>query len=272
MISPEHASRVQTRFVLPRQRHRTRTRHQIRSVQWVQQSPQNTQKVFIQTNNRKFLTVRYGAVVGAELDEHNRREFLFDLVPARAAYASKYARFRTKVVLCCKLRWKSYWLKTSVGSDGDFEIELTQDDADDHTTVFKRRLKSDGRYGTGFECLLFKNVYLQYYPKTNEVDVKPYNPRIDIGATLKSIPVSTLFHVVREPFGMRSDSSLSVETTTPRFSANIDQFEDEERQGCCGGCFGFFKRKSSPSDTSGSVATEPTFPSNDTSSRMDVDR
>ncbi|XP_033759729.1 uncharacterized protein LOC117341951 isoform X2 [Pecten maximus] len=185
MINAEHASRIQTRFVLPRRRQRLGPRHQARKVQWVQLKRERADKVFIRTSNRKFLTVRNGAIVGEEMGEDNKREFLFDLVPGTAAYSSKYSRLKTKVVICCKLRWNSYWLKTSMGSDGEFEMELTENDTDDHTTVFKRRVKSDGRYGTGFECLLFKNVYIQYYPSRNEVDVKPYNPRINIGVTLK---------------------------------------------------------------------------------------
>ncbi|XP_060070625.1 uncharacterized protein LOC132550554 [Ylistrum balloti] len=267
-----HARRIQTRFILPR-RQRLQPRHQTRNVQWVVPKSDRVEEVFIQTNTGKFLTVRNGSIVGEMMGEENQEDFVFQLVPMTAAYSRRTARFKPKVVVCCKIRWGSYWVKTRVGSDGEVEMELNDDDMDDHNTVFKRRVKSNGRYGTGFECLLYKNVYLQYNPRINEVDVKPYNPRIDIGATLKSVPVSTLFRVVQTTGMVRLSNTnlLSTNDRSPRFSENIDEFEDGKTTSCCFKCFGFFKKKSSHSVTNESLDSDPTFPSNDTASRLDTD-
>ncbi|XP_033759731.1 uncharacterized protein LOC117341952 [Pecten maximus] len=226
MINAEHANRIQTR-------------HQARKVQWVHLNSERVKKVFIRTRNRKFLTVRNDTIVGEEMGEDNKRDYLFDLVPGTAAYASKYARFTPKRVICCKIRWNAYWLKTRLGSDGEFNMELTVNDTDnDHSTVFKRRMD---RSGTGFECLLFKNVYLQYYPSRNEVDVKPYNPRMNIGVTLKAVPASTLFHVFEDSVMMgRTPAILSNTNTTVGCSANTDQYEDDAAPSSC---FQFFTKR-----------------------------
>ncbi|XP_021372181.1 uncharacterized protein LOC110462523 isoform X2 [Mizuhopecten yessoensis] len=261
----EHARWTRVRFPRPQ-----RQRHQKRRVQWVKTKRGGVQQVFIQTNNSKYLTVRNGGIVGDNLGTDNMDDFTFHLEPMVAAY-SKALR-RSKVVICCKIRWKSFWVKTVEGSDGELGMELSDDDTDDHLAVFKRRVKSDGRFGTGFECLLFKNVYLQYIPQQNKVDIKPYNPRGDFGTTLRFVPASTLFRVISVKTSSTSNLLYSPNDTSPRFSAHIDEFEAAEgTTGCCSKCFGFFKHHKSRSDRNESISSYPTIPSTDIASRADTE-
>ncbi|XP_069105237.1 uncharacterized protein [Argopecten irradians] len=222
IISREHANRVYTRS--PRRRPQLLTRNIL-----LVREMTGTENAFIQTANDKYLTVRNGAVVGDWMGAHNMDDFSFDLVPMRAIYKTRYGR--PKQAICCRIKWGTFWLKARVTDDGEVDMELTEDEADDHTTVFKRRVNSNGQ-GTGFECLLFKNVYLQYYPKRNEVDVKPYTTRVDMGKTLNAAPTSSLFRVfTRESSATNNTANFVSRTST--FKSYIGQ------------CFGFFRRQTS---------------------------
>ncbi|XP_069104953.1 uncharacterized protein [Argopecten irradians] len=254
--SLEHARR-RNRFVSPR---RPQPRPQKnRNILLVQERP-GIDKVLIQTTDGKYLTVKDGAVVGDWMGRNNKNNFVFDLVTVNAMYETNLRR--KKQVICCKIKWNTSWLKTTLKADGDLEIEWTEDDADDHTKLFKRRVTSDGRNTTGFESLLLKNVFLQYNSSSNEVEVNSRNSHVNLEKTLRQVPRSSQFKVIelrrRVEMGRRSNIYHS-SNARPR-SSTLRSY--------IGNCLPFFRRSSSWYQN-GSTDGEWRLPVNDISGRSE---
>lgn len=255
---------------IPTRPHRPRA--QKRNVIWVAKKV-GDQKVLLRTNDQKYLTVRDGAIVGEDLDSSRLENFIFTLEPMKAAYKRNIARI-AKVVICCRIRWKQSCLAIAGGFDGS-HLELVSDDIDTYECVFKRRRNKGGRFGTGFECLLYKNVYLVYNPHHHQVTVQPYNPRIDIGHTLKNVPASTLFNVVpADTFPQTHAIATNASSNGTPDTQPIDEFKMTEPDqvdevvatGCCSMFSRFFqkKKKTHPRSATHSetVASEGTLESN----------